>query len=60
MTHGAWNPGLDHPQAYPPYTGAGVLVTYIAEDASEIRVEMSLTDKERRLRRDSEVNQNGP
>ena len=31
--------------AYPPYAGAGILVTHIAEDASEIRVEMPLTDR---------------
>ena len=34
-----------HLRAYPPYAGAGVLVTHIAEDASEIRVEMPLTDQ---------------
>ncbi len=46
MTDGTWNPealrALLH--AYPPYAGAGVLVTHIAEDASEVRVEMPLTD----------------
>ena len=30
-------------QAYPPYAGAGVLITHIAEDASEVHVEMPLT-----------------
>ncbi len=43
--HG-WNPealrAILH--AYPPYTGAGILVTHMAEDASEVRVEMPLTD----------------
>ncbi len=47
MTDGTWNPealrALLH--AYPPYAGAGVLVTHIAEDASEVRVEMPLTDR---------------
>ena len=46
MTDGTWNSealrALLH--AYPPYAGAGVLVTHIAEDASEVRVEMPLTD----------------
>ena len=31
--------------SYPPYVGAGIEVTYVAEDASEIRVEMPLTDR---------------
>ena len=47
MTHHSWNPealrAMLH--AYPPYDGAGILVTHIAEDASEIRVEMPLTDR---------------
>ena len=47
MTRDSWNPEALRAtlQAYPPYAGAGVLVTHIAEDASEIRVEMSLTDR---------------
>ena len=32
-------------EAYPPYRGAGIRVPYVAEDASEIRVEMPLTDE---------------
>ncbi len=46
MTHDSWNPEALRARlhAYPPYTGAGVLVTHIAEDASEVRVEMPLTD----------------
>ncbi len=35
--------------AYPPYAGAGVHVTQITEDASEIRVEMRLTENNRNL-----------
>jgi acyl-coenzyme A thioesterase PaaI-like protein len=31
--------------AYPPYVGAGIMITHLAEDASEIRVEMPLTDR---------------
>ena len=42
-----WKP--DHIRAvlesYPPYAGAGVRVPHVAEDASEIRVEMPLTDE---------------
>ncbi len=47
MTRDSWNPEALRAtlQAYPPYAGAGVLVTHIAEDASEMRVEMSLTDR---------------
>ena len=47
MTHDAWNPEALQArlQSYPPYAGAGVLVTYIAADASEIRVEMPLTEE---------------
>ena len=46
MTHDRWNPEALRAsfRAYPPYAGAGVLVTHIAEDASEVRVEMPLTD----------------
>ena len=32
-------------EAYPPYRGAGILIPYVAEDASEIRVELPLTDE---------------
>ena len=47
MTHDSWNPEALRARlhAYPPYAGAGVLVTHIAEDASEVRVEMPLTDR---------------
>ncbi len=47
MTHASWNPESLRARlhAYPPYAGAGILVTHIAEDASEIRVEMPLTDR---------------
>ena len=31
-------------EAYPPYRGAGIAVPHVAEDASEIRVEMALTE----------------
>ena len=46
MTHYGWNPTALRARlhGYPPYAGAGVLVTHIAEDAGEIRVEMPLTD----------------
>ena len=46
MTHDSWNPEALRARlhAFPPYAGAGVLVTHIAEDASEVRVEMPLTD----------------
>ncbi len=46
MTDDRWNPEALRASlhAYPPYAGAGVLVTHIAEDASEVRVEMPLTD----------------
>ena len=47
MTHDSWNPEALRARlhTYPPYAGAGVLVTHIAEDASEGRVEMPLTDR---------------
>ncbi len=35
--------------AYPPYVGAGVEVTHIADDWSEIRVRMPLTERNRNL-----------
>ncbi len=36
-------------QAYPPYAGAGIVVTHVAEDAGEIRVEMPLTPENENL-----------
>ncbi len=47
MTHDSWNPEALRTRlhAYPPYAGAGIVVTHIAQDASEIRVEMPLTDR---------------
>src|SRR5690606_35240515 len=46
MTRTDWHP--EHIrrrlEAYPPYQGAGVRVPYVAADASEIRVEMALTE----------------
>ena len=47
MTHDSWNPETLRTRlhAYPPYAGAGIVVTHIAQDASEIRVEMPLTDR---------------
>ena len=47
MTQHSWNPEALRASlhVYPPYAGAGILVTHIAEDASEIRVEMPLTDR---------------
>lgn len=33
----------DRINTYPPYVGAGIEVTYVAPDASELRVEMPLT-----------------
>jgi acyl-coenzyme A thioesterase PaaI-like protein len=46
MTHDSWNPEALRARlhGYLPYAGAGILVTHIAEDASEVRVEMPLTD----------------
>ena len=46
MTHHSWNPEALRAtlRTYPPYNGAGILVTHITEDASEVRVEMPLTD----------------
>ncbi len=43
----SWNPGAlrAHLQAYAPYAGAGVVVTHIADDESEVRVEMPLTEQ---------------
>ena len=51
MTRYDWNPAAlrIHLHGYPPYAGAGVLVTHIAEDAGEIRVEMPLTDSNANL-----------
>ena len=47
MTRDGWNSEALRARlhAYPPYAGAGVVLTHIAEDASEIRVEMPLTDR---------------
>ena len=46
MTHDRWDPKTLRARllAYPPYAGAGILVTHIGEEAGEIRVEMPLTD----------------
>jgi len=46
MTHPVWNPQAlrGHLNAFAPFTGAGIVITHIAEDASEIRVEMPLTE----------------
>jgi acyl-coenzyme A thioesterase PaaI-like protein len=35
--------------AYPPYAGAGIVVTHVAADGSEIRVRMPLTERNRNL-----------
>jgi acyl-coenzyme A thioesterase PaaI-like protein len=35
--------------AYPPYAGAGIVVTHVAVDGSEIRVRMPLTERNRNL-----------
>ncbi len=45
MTSTDWNPEAIRARfnSYAPYTGAGVVITHIAEDASEVRVEMPLT-----------------
>jgi len=47
MTHDSWDLEALRARlhAFAPYTGAGILVTHIAEDASEVRVEMPLTDR---------------
>jgi len=45
MTQDGWDAvALARLQAYEPYAGAGVLITHVAEDASEVRVEMPLTE----------------
>ena len=46
MSDHGWNPEAlrAHLNSYPPYAAAGILITRIAQDASEIRVEMPLTD----------------
>ena len=51
MTFSNWTPEvlLARFNAYPPFEGAGARITYIAEDASEIRVEMPLTDRNKNL-----------
>jgi acyl-coenzyme A thioesterase PaaI-like protein len=47
MTKVPWDPaGMPaRLSAYPPYVGAGIRVTHVAADASEIRVEMPLTQR---------------
>ena len=42
MTEGGWSPGAVRArlESFAPYTGAGIVVSHIAQDASEIRVEM--------------------
>ena len=51
MTHDTWKPDALQSllSAYAPYAGAGILVTHVADDASEIRVEMQLTDRNANL-----------
>jgi acyl-coenzyme A thioesterase PaaI-like protein len=46
MTHGSWDLEALRARlhAFAPYTGAGILVTHMAKDGSEVRVEMPLTD----------------
>ncbi|MEX2471423.1 MAG: DUF4442 domain-containing protein [Gemmatimonadota bacterium] len=46
MHSDVWNPEelRRRLETYPPYVGAGIRVPHIADDASEIRVEMPLTD----------------
>jgi acyl-coenzyme A thioesterase PaaI-like protein len=46
MTHDRWHPDTLQARlnSYAPYSGAGIVVTHIAADASEIRVEMQLTE----------------
>lgn len=46
MTLHDWNPGAlqELINTWAPYAGPGIRVTYVAEDASEIRVEMPLTE----------------
>ncbi len=47
MTQDGWNPEAVQARlrTYGPYEGAGIRVTHIAEDASEVRVEMPLTER---------------
>jgi len=47
MTASAWDPEALRArlESYAPYTGAGVRVRHLAGDASEIHVEMPLTDQ---------------
>jgi acyl-coenzyme A thioesterase PaaI-like protein len=46
MTHTDWNPEAVRARmhSYAPYTGAGVVITHVEQDASEVRVEMPLTE----------------
>jgi acyl-coenzyme A thioesterase PaaI-like protein len=47
MMHESWNAERMREllNAYAPYAGAGVVITHIADDASAIRVEMPLTER---------------
>lgn len=51
MDRDSWNPQalLARINAYPPYVGAGIEVVYMADDASEVRVQMKLTDQNANL-----------
>ncbi|NNF28061.1 MAG: DUF4442 domain-containing protein [Gemmatimonadetes bacterium] len=45
MSATGWNRELqDRINSYPPYVGAGIEVTHLAEDASEVRVRMPLEE----------------
>lgn len=47
----SWNPEelLARIDAYAPYVGAGIKVVHVADDASEVRVEMRLTEQNANL-----------
>ena len=51
MNPTGWDPGALQARIndYAPYRGAGIRVTHIAADASEIRVEMPLTERNTNL-----------
>lgn len=51
MSEETWEPGAlrERINAYPPYAGARIEVTYVAADASEIRVEMPLVAENENL-----------
>lgn len=51
MTHPDWSAELVKRRinAYPPYVGAGIEVTHVAEDGGEIRVRMPLTEENANL-----------